>query len=126
MPIDYSKYPANWKTEIRPRILKRAADCCEFCGVPNHYIIMRHFKNGAIYRVTKFSTVAQGVAELENRINISPGLIMEMAFWKRPIKGVLTIAHLDHKLVDHSDENLAALCQRCHLRYDAKARKAAR
>jgi hypothetical protein len=33
-------------------------------------------------------------------------------------KVVLTVAHLDHDLVDHSDENLAALCQRCHLTYD--------
>jgi 5-methylcytosine-specific restriction endonuclease McrA len=28
-------YPKNWK-EIRQRILERANDCCEFCGVPNH------------------------------------------------------------------------------------------
>lgn len=31
---------------------------------------------------------------------------------------VLTIAHLDHALTDHFDNNLAALCQQCHLRYD--------
>jgi len=30
----------------------------------------------------------------------------------------LTTAHLDHQLNDHSDKNLAALCQRCHLNYD--------
>jgi hypothetical protein len=24
MPIDYKKYPKNWKTEIRPAILERA------------------------------------------------------------------------------------------------------
>ena len=33
MPIDYKKYPKNWKSEIRPSILKRANNCCEFCGV---------------------------------------------------------------------------------------------
>jgi len=33
---------------------------------------------------------------------------------------VLTIAHLDHDTTNNADENLAALCQRCHLSYDAK------
>lgn len=33
---------------------------------------------------------------------------------------VLTVAHLDHDTANNSDENLAALCQRCHLRHDAK------
>jgi len=49
MPCDYSKYPPNWKTEIRPRILARAGQLivdgkiekqakCENCGVPNREI----------------------------------------------------------------------------------------
>jgi len=33
---------------------------------------------------------------------------------------VLTIAHLDHNLAHSDDENLRALCQKCHLTYDAK------
>lgn len=35
MPIDYKKYPANWK-EIRLRILERDNNCCAFCGVANY------------------------------------------------------------------------------------------
>lgn len=38
-----------------------------------------------------------------------------------PITGskvVLTVAHLDHTPENCSDENLMAMCQRCHLRYD--------
>jgi 5-methylcytosine-specific restriction endonuclease McrA len=47
-----------------------------------------------------------------------------------PVTGsrvVLTVAHLDHDPQNCSDENLRALCQRCHLRYDARhhARNAA-
>ena len=34
-------------------------------------------------------------------------------------KVVLTIAHRDNELTDHSDANLAAWCQRCHLTHDA-------
>jgi len=31
---------------------------------------------------------------------------------------ILTIAHLDHDTTHNGDDNLLALCQRCHLRYD--------
>ncbi len=33
---------------------------------------------------------------------------------------VLTCAHLNHDTTDNRDDNLAALCQKCHLSYDAK------
>ena len=36
---------------------------------------------------------------------------------------VLTVAHLDHTPENCADENLAALCQRCHNRYDAPNRR---
>jgi len=42
-------------------------------------------------------------------------------------KVALTVAHLNHDTTDNRPENLKAMCQRCHLRYDAKhhARSAA-
>lgn len=33
---------------------------------------------------------------------------------------VLTVAHLDHDPRNNDDRNLRALCQRCHLRHDAR------
>ena len=33
-------------------------------------------------------------------------------------KIVLTVAHLDHTPENCTDDNLKAMCQRCHLRYD--------
>lgn len=39
-----------------------------------------------------------------------------------PVTGstvVLTTAHIDHDPSNCDDDNLVALCQRCHLRYDA-------
>lgn len=33
-------------------------------------------------------------------------------------KDVLTVAHLNHQPEDCRPENLKAMCQRCHLRYD--------
>ncbi|WP_114752335.1 hypothetical protein [Pleomorphovibrio marinus] len=103
MPIDYSKYPDNWKTEIRPRVLERAGNCCEFCGVKNYSIVYREkTKNGTIWHRNKFDAPTH---------------------WRSfPVKVILTIAHLDHDETNHEVklDRLAALCQLCHLRYDAK------
>jgi 5-methylcytosine-specific restriction endonuclease McrA len=74
MPFNPKNYPANWKTEIRPSILRRAENKCEECGVAN----------GSPLPSGKFSVV-------------------------------LTVHHIDGKLVDHSEGNLIALCQKCHL-----------
>lgn len=103
-PIDYSKYPPNWKTEIRPAILKRANNCCEQCRVPNHELIYRPIKGS-----NKWKLAPEGL------------LIDAMALdGIKFTKIILTIAHLDHDKhnfdVDYS--RLAALCQRCHLKYD--------
>jgi len=35
-------------------------------------------------------------------------------------KVILTVAHIDHDITNNREDNLAALCQRCHLRHDAK------
>lgn len=42
MPCDYSKYPKNWKSEIRPAILKRAGNKCEICGAENKSTVYRN------------------------------------------------------------------------------------
>lgn len=36
MPCDYRNYPKNWLSEIRPAILRRARDRCEWCGAVNY------------------------------------------------------------------------------------------
>ena len=43
-----------------------------------------------------------------------------------PNKVVLTVAHLNHQPEDNRRENLRALCQKCHNRYDAPMRAAGR
>lgn len=42
LPENKKRYPKNWK-QIRADILKRANNCCEFCGIENYTIN----KNGA-------------------------------------------------------------------------------
>ncbi len=61
-----------------------------------------------------------------NRCEGSPGFYPECdaANGKpHPVTGsivVLTVAHLDHQPENNTDSNLRAMCQRCHLTYDAK------
>lgn len=82
-PENKNRYPKNWK-EIRQRILKRANNRCEFCGIEN-YIIK------------------------ENGSSV-----------------VLTIAHLDHTPENCTNDNLRALCQKCHNSYDRQHRNETR
>lgn len=111
MPIDYSKYPPDWE-ERRERILKRAENKCEFCGVKNYAIGFRDEESKFI--------------ELENSHECETDLL-DMDPQPKVIKIVLTIAHLDHDETNWEvkDDRLAALCQNCHLKYDApeKARR---
>lgn len=105
MPIDYSEYPQNWLTEIRPAVLKRANDLCEDCGAPNHKFIYRPISGSSAWELWP-----------EADEDAAP-LVRERY---RPVKIILTIAHLDHDKTNHdvSLDRLKALCQRCHLNYD--------
>ncbi len=88
MPMDYTKYPADW-SEISWRIrAMRAKWACEWCGA----------KQCEQHPVTG-SRVILTVAHLGvDKPNGAPGD--------------------KNDKMDCRDENLAALCQRCHLNYD--------
>lgn len=104
MPCDYSKYPKNWK-EIRLKILVRAKNRCEICGVRNHALGARD-KNGEWHD--------------EDDIHSSNAQVGEELFGDFPnmIRIVLTVAHWDHDLSNNDPSNLKACCQKCHLDHD--------
>jgi len=88
MPMDRSRYPKDWDAISRRIRFERAGNQCEWCGVANYTI---HPDTRSIV--------------------------------------VLTVAHLGTPLADGTPvsksetmdcrpENLAALCQRCHLNFD--------
>ena len=117
MPIDYSRYPLDWKTEIVPRILTRADHKCEFCGLENKqevYSVGIQLLWDGKYKIKRI-----WISNESDKIRIE-----KFRHWENPkvVKVVLTIAHLDHDEENHnvSDDRLAALCQYCHLNYDAK------
>jgi hypothetical protein len=113
MPIDYKKYPSNWLDEIRPRILERDGHCCKFCGIADRLPGWR-VPSGKFY-------TAEQLASHHLPKPDEDALLRIIARKPTPYQIILTVAHLDHKLIDHSDDNLAALCQRCHLNYDRAA-----
>jgi len=124
-------YGQEWRTEIRPRILSRAGNCCEFCSKPNsvwietttgtrwskelrrptHFMYWRRMSNGEWYTQRGRHCPARP----------APAFIKS-----RLVKVVLTIAHLDHNPENNSDENLRALCQWCHLIHDKEHHRQSR
>lgn len=119
-PENKGRYPANWK-QIRERILARASNCCEQCRVTNGDMIVRGIDKdaGTFQRFDGDGEVyAADDGRLLGRCKASEYCGNK---WTRV---VLTIAHLDH-VPEHCDEdNLKALCQRCHLAYDAEHHRA--
>ena len=77
MPVDWSKYPPNWK-EIATAIKDAAGWRCEDCGKQCRF----------------------------------PGEPFDTH------RRTLTVAHINHVEMDCADENLVALCPKCHFAYD--------
>ena len=92
-PENKARYPKDWKT-ISLRIRARSGGRCECEG------------ECGLHRTTPGP----------RRCNERNG---EPAKWAKG-KVILTVAHLDHTPENCGDDNLKAMCQRCHLRYDAK------
>lgn len=90
-PENKARYPKDWKA-ISARIRERAGGRCECVG------------ECGLHRTTP------GPRRCIERNG-------EEAKWAKG-KVVLTVAHLNHQPEDCRPENLKAMCQRCHLRYD--------
>jgi hypothetical protein len=98
-PENRQRYPKDWKA-ISRRIRDRDGNACKWCLAPNGALIIR----------TGF-----GDDWVHHSCN---GVCMGEACGS--VRIVITVAHLDHTPEHCDDDNLVALCQRCHLRYDAK------
>lgn len=115
MPFKRSEYPKEWK-EISRSTRERAGNRCEWCGVSNGAVGARD-KHGEWHNDHDIHTMNSG--EGSELFGEFPDMI----------RIVLTVAHLGtdypdgrpgnkHDKSDCRPENLAALCQRCHLNYD--------
>ncbi len=112
MPFVRSRYPKDWR-DISARIRREAGNRCQctgYCGdthddgrcdAPNGKLIVRGERYP--WRWSEHSGCSLCLAG-------DPEC--------RPVRVVLTVAHLDHDTTNNTTSNLAALCQRCHLRLD--------
>lgn len=122
MPIrDSEKHrypqPAEWRA-IRASIMERAGNRCECrgeCG-DHHGDNLCYAPHGAAVMRNKLAPARWLDAETALRAGI--GVHERDDSWGDPVRIVLTIAHLDQQPENCAPENLRALCQRCHLRYD--------
>jgi 5-methylcytosine-specific restriction endonuclease McrA len=107
MPFDRRRYPDDWE-DIRARILARAENRCERCGIPNHALGYRD-KAGKFWTDEEIDRMVNG-----DTLDYPP---------MRRIRIVLTIAHVhDPDPMNCDESNLEALCQQCHNRHDAPMR----
>lgn len=120
--MDWSRYPADWK-EISLTIRARDGHRCKFCRVPNGAIVKRLYGIPHNFAMPDFFNWCAAEKILRMALGVT---------WFEAGVGtviVLTVAHLGAPLADGTPgnphdkfdcrgENLAALCQRCHLMYD--------
>lgn len=104
---------AAWRA-ARARILARAGDCCEQCGKPNGETIwVRRDRSGRWCNGNPVT--AQWYGSTGEPVDRPATNELNQVYL---IRVVLTTAHLNHIAGDDRDENLQALCQRCHLAHD--------
>lgn len=129
-PENKNLYPSDWP-DISARIRTRDKNRCKFCKVRQYAVGWRD-KDGRFYPLggnVMLEDYGQGIdAETGGRLTFKKAREIaihqtEMSWdGTRYIVIVLTVAHLDHNPENCTDENLAALCQWCHNRYDRSHR----
>jgi hypothetical protein len=115
-------YGKAWR-ETRRRILERAGNRCERCGKPDGAFVLTQTGRVAgrpwmIWRPLLSFTWSWLRADGSPCYNC--GEITPLGP-TRTIRVILTVAHLDRTPGHDHDDNLAALCQSCHLYYDRPA-----
>lgn len=112
-PENKARYPKGWP-EISRRKREEAGNKCEWCKAPNRTLVYR-FDTGEYM-------LMDGAVHDPNNGDLLGYCKGSEAPKGRFIEIVLTVAHLDHTPENIDDDNLAALCQRCHNRYDQPKR----
>lgn len=128
MTIDPSLYPDNWN-EISFRIrFERAKGRCEWCGAPHGKAIMRSTVDPFRY-LWEDDTDGEMIWTTPAGEQVKFSEIPDEFDWEKITTVWLTVHHVGidkpdgtpgdrEDKMDCRDENLAALCQRCHLLAD--------
>lgn len=123
MPMQRDRYPADW-AQISARIRARDGWKCAECGVPNgaHILRLRADKR-------RWAMLVDDLLRDCDGREIPPTDVLDGFWTDKPTRVVLTVHHKGvpkpdgsagdpHDKMDVRDENLVALCQRCHLLAD--------
>lgn len=115
-------YGAEWRNQIRPRILDRDNHRCAFCGKPNYAEVRQIVEPGR--RMWWIDESFSRRRFVRRRLLNQDGRLVHTDADELPLRNayivrvVLTVAHLDHDPANMDEANLAALCQWCHLHHD--------
>ncbi|MCJ2106367.1 hypothetical protein MKK70_13435 [Methylobacterium sp. E-041] len=104
-------YPIDWSQLSREIRFRRAGGACEVCGQPHRQRIY-HLGDGRWWDPS-IGAWRDG----RGRSSRTLPTIEDLGVIKTT-RVVLAAAHRDHDTANHSDRNLAAFCQRCHMNHD--------
>lgn len=118
-------YPIDWRELSALIRFGRAKGRCEHCQRP-HGCDVLHLGNGVWWdedahrwrdgqgrRVRRLASPADLALVQPGFVGIAPPSALHVT------RVILASAHLNHDPGDNRPHNLAALCQRCHMRHDA-------
>ena len=105
-----SLYPPNWRALANQIKFERAGGRCEWCHRPHGEWVWVIKDGGWLDPRTGAHYNDQGQLVSQSQLSDWPQ--------GRFVKTILTCAHLDQNPANNHPSNLAALCQRCHLRHD--------
>lgn len=114
MPMRRQEYPLDWPA-ISRAIRERDGNCCAWCGVPNGAVGFRD-KRG--YFVTVFTPDGRHIYPQPVAVVKLTRIVLTVAHLGAPQPGDPPWRGNPHDKSDVRPENLAALCQACHLGYD--------
>lgn len=131
-PENKGRYPADWR-DISARIrFERAGGRCECtgqcgsthspgtrCGASHGDVVRRDLANPARWTYDTSAGLPGAKMKSADKRAAKRGA-------GKAVKIVLTVAHLDHQPENCADENLLAMCQRCHNCYDSGHRRETR
>ena len=119
-------YPIDWRELSALIRFGRAKGRCEHCGRPHGHAVM-HLGDGRWWddgrgrwrdaKGRKVRGLASPTAMLAGQPGLA-GIAPPLPF--RVTHVLLASAHLNHDPGDNRPCNLAALCQACHMRHDAR------
>lgn len=120
--MDYKRYPKDWKA-ISLAEREAAGQRCRWCNKPNGVTVLQ--APGGFW----FDTEQNQWRDRRGNVSTPPPEDGTAKTRRKMVKCVLTVAHLGvprpdgspgdkHDKMDVRPENLAALCNGCHLSYD--------